>query len=75
MIWSCCRSRSPPVSDLFPRALVIGIDHERPLYDSVYITTAKRFAGSLITVDVEQEQTAASADVTLKSIVDFSPSA
>lgn len=62
-----------PASDLLPRALTIGIDHELPLYDSVYIVLAERLACPLITVDARQEQVTASVGVMLKPIADFSP--
>ena len=58
---------------LLPRALELGIEHNSPIYDTVYIALAETQALPLITVDRRQARIATAHGVTLKPITDFSP--
>ncbi len=62
-----------PVSELFSNALRVGLDHELPMYDSVYIAMASHLGYPLITVDSKQEKAARAVSVTIKPITDFAP--
>jgi predicted nucleic acid-binding protein len=62
-----------PVSELLSNALRIGLAHDLPVYDSVYIALAAHLGYPLITVDAKQEQAAGAVGAPLKSITDFAP--
>jgi predicted nucleic acid-binding protein len=59
------------ISELLPRALVIGLNHELSVYDAVHIALAEKLGHSLITVDPKQAKAAVAIGVTLKPITDF----
>ena len=60
-------------SELLPRALELGIEHNSPIYDTVYIALAETQALPLITADRRQARIATAHGVVLKPITDFSP--
>lgn len=59
------------VTTLLKSGLRIGVKHQLPLYDSVYIAMAKHFNIPLITDDIKQGQVAVLEGVVLKAITDF----
>jgi predicted nucleic acid-binding protein len=60
-----------PVVDLLQSALTIGLSHQLPVYDALYIALAQTMRYPLITVDERQEKAAESIGVTLKPLTDF----
>ena len=60
-----------PIEDLLPRALQIGLAHQLPIYDSVYIALAEKYNYPLISADAKQTAAAKTVGVTLKPITDF----
>ncbi len=59
------------VTDLLERALTIGVSHQIPVYDSVYIALAEAMGYPLITIDERQAKAAQAVGVVLKPITDF----
>jgi len=59
---------------LAQRALIIGLEHNLAIYDSVYIAMAEKLGVPLITVDARQAKAAQVVGIALKSITDFAPS-
>ncbi len=60
-----------PASRLLPRALMIGLDHQIAVYDSLYIALAEIMGHPLITADERQAKTATALGVTIKPLSDF----
>ncbi len=61
------------IAPYLPRALAIGLRHQLPIYDSVYIAIAEAISHPLITVDRRQAEVASAEGVPLKAITDFPP--
>jgi predicted nucleic acid-binding protein len=57
--------------DYLSEALIIGLDSELAIYDSVYIAQAKALTFPLLTGDVKQAKAAINAGVTVKQITDY----
>lgn len=62
-----------PSSPYLDDALVIGLNHQLALYDSIYIALGKGLQLPLISADARQEQVAIANGVKLKSLTDFVP--
>jgi predicted nucleic acid-binding protein len=63
------------IEDLLPRALGIAVEQSLAVYDAIYIALAERLQAQLITGDKRQAIASEAVGVTLKSVIDFSPSA
>ncbi len=60
-----------PVLDSLSRALTIGLAHQLPTYDSLYISLAESLGCPLLTADTRQATVAELIGVTVKPITDF----
>lgn len=58
-------------NSLLVRALEIGVDHNLPVYDTIYIALAERLKLPLITVDAKQTQVAIANGIIMKPLSDF----
>ncbi len=59
------------VLSLLPRALSIGLSHQLPIYDSLYIALADTLKCPLLTVDVRQAAAAKLNSIDVKPLTDF----
>jgi predicted nucleic acid-binding protein len=55
--------RSIDSADLFPEAFVLASQHQHPVYDALYLVTARRTSSSLLTLDKTLANLASRLDI------------